>query len=250
MISPLDFIPLAEETGLIGPIGDWILRQACTDAAGWSQDVRVAVNLSPIQFKNSNLVQSVTAALALSRLAPDRLELEITESALLQDNEATLATLQRLRSFGVRIAMDDFGTGYSSLSYLHSFPFDKIKIDRSFIRELASRQNSMAIVRAVTGLGRSMGIAIVAEGVETMEQLSFLRSEGCSEVQGFLFNRPRPAQDVEKMLSDAFESSVCLISRITHLAVARTARRTEVAASCAVQHCSPIKKRASAGADP
>ena len=208
MISPLDFIPLAEETGLIGPIGDWVLRKACMDAAGWSKDVRVAVNLSPIQFKNSNLVQSVTSALAASRLAPDRLELEITESALLQDNEATLATLHRLRGFGVRIAMDDFGTGYSSLSYLHSFPFDKIKIDRSFIHELASRQNSMAIVRAVTGLGRSMGISIVAEGVETVEQLSLLRSEGCSEVQGFLFNRPRPAQEVEEMLSDALQSSV------------------------------------------
>ena len=208
IISPLDFIPLAEETGLIGPIGDWILRKACMDAAGWSKDVRVAVNLSPIQFKNPNLVQSVTSALAVSRLAPDRLELEITESALLQDNEATLAALRRLRSFGVRIAMDDFGTGYSSLSYLHSFPFDKIKIDRSFIRELASRQNSMAIVRAVTGLGRSMGISIVAEGVETVEQLSLLRSEGCNEVQGFLFNRPRPARDVEKMLSDVIENSV------------------------------------------
>ena len=208
MISPLDFIPLAEETGLIGPIGDWILRKACMDAAGWSKDVRVAVNLSPIQFKNSSLVQSVTAALAVSQLAPDRLELEITESALLQDNDATMATLHRLRSFGVRIAMDDFGTGYSSLSYLNSFPFDKIKIDRSFIHELASRQNSMAIVRAVTGLGRSMGISIVAEGVETVEQLNLLRSEGCSEVQGFLFNHPRPAEDVEKMLSDDLESSV------------------------------------------
>lgn len=208
MISPMDFIPLAEETGLIGPIGDWVLRTACADAASWSREVRVAVNLSPIQFKGSNLVQSVISALAASGLAPERLELEITESVLLQDNDATLDTLHRLRSFGVRIAMDDFGTGYSSLSYLHSFPFDKIKIDRSFIHGLATRQNSMAIVRAVAGLGKSMGISILAEGVETLEQLSLLRSEGCSEVQGFLFSRPRPAHDVETMLSDVPESSV------------------------------------------
>jgi diguanylate cyclase (GGDEF)-like protein/PAS domain S-box-containing protein len=201
MISPMDFIPLAEETGLITQLGDWILRRACMDAATWSREVRVAVNLSPIQFKNSNLVQSVISALDASHLAPERLELEITESVLLQDSEATLAALHRLRSFGVRISMDDFGTGYSSLSYLRSFPFDKIKIDRSFVQELATREDSMAIVRAVTGLGKSLGISIVAEGVETPEQLGLLRTEGCTEVQGFLFSRPRPAQDVEAMLS-------------------------------------------------
>jgi diguanylate cyclase (GGDEF)-like protein/PAS domain S-box-containing protein len=205
MISPMDFIPLAEETGLITQLGDWILRKACMDAATWSREVRVAVNLSPVQFKNSNLVQSVISALAASGLAPARLELEITESVLLQDSEATLAALHKLRSFGVRISMDDFGTGYSSLSYLRSFPFDKIKIDRSFVQELATRDDSMAIVRAVTGLGKSLGISIVAEGVETTEQLGLLRTEGCTEVQGFLFSRPRPAQDVEAMLSYQLE---------------------------------------------
>jgi diguanylate cyclase (GGDEF)-like protein/PAS domain S-box-containing protein len=205
MISPIDFIPLAEETGLITQLGDWILRKACMDAAAWSREVRVAVNLSPVQFKNSNLVQSVISALAASGLAPERLELEITESVLLQDSEATLAALHKLRSFGVKISMDDFGTGYSSLSYLRSFPFDKIKIDRSFVHELATREDSMAIVRAVTGLGKSLGISIVAEGVETNEQLGLLRTEGCTEVQGFLFSRPRPAQDVEAMLSYELE---------------------------------------------
>jgi diguanylate cyclase (GGDEF)-like protein len=205
MISPMDFIPLAEETGLITQLGDWILRKACMDAAAWSRQVRVAVNLSPVQFKNSNLVESVISALAASGLAPARLELEITESVLLQDSEMTLAALHKLRSFGVKISMDDFGTGYSSLSYLRSFPFDKIKIDRSFVQELATRDDSMAIVRAVTGLGKSLGISIVAEGVETTEQLGLLRTEGCTEVQGFLFSRPRPAQDVEAMLSYGLE---------------------------------------------
>jgi diguanylate cyclase (GGDEF)-like protein/PAS domain S-box-containing protein len=205
MISPMDFIPLAEETGLITQLGDWILRKACMDAAAWSREVRVAVNLSPVQFKNSNLVQSVISALASSGLTPERLELEITETVLLQDSEATLAALHKLRSFGVKISMDDFGTGYSSLSYLRSFPFDKIKIDRSFVHELATREDSMAIVRAVTGLGKSLGISIVAEGVETTEQLGLLRTEGCTEVQGFLFSRPRPAQEVEAMLSYGLE---------------------------------------------
>jgi len=201
MTPPEDFIPLAEETGLIVAIGDWVLRKACTDAAGWSRDVSVAVNLSPVQFKNHQLALTVVAALAASGLAARRLELEITESALLQDSGATLATLHKLRDFGIRVSMDDFGTGYSSLSYLRSFPFDKIKIDRSFVHELASRGDSMAIVRAVTGLGTSLGIATTAEGVETKEQLALLRSEGCTEVQGYLFSPPRPAADVEKMLS-------------------------------------------------
>ncbi len=202
MTPPTAFIPLAEETGLIVPIGNWVLRKACADAAGWSQDVSVAVNLSPAQFKNRNLVPSIAAALAESGLAAHRLELEITESVLLQDSEATLATLHKLRDFGIRISMDDFGTGYSSLSYLRSFPFDKIKIDQSFVHELASRGDSMAIVRAVTGLGRSLGISTTAEGVETTEQLALLRTEGCTEVQGYLFSPPRPAAEVEKMLSE------------------------------------------------
>ena len=201
MIAPLNFIPLAEETGLIVPLGDWVLRTACSDAAGWSQDVRVAVNLSPAQFKSRSLVPSVVSALKISGLSACRLELEITESVLLQDSDVTLATLHKLRALGVRISMDDFGTGYSSLSYLRSFPFDKIKIDRSFVSELANRDDSIAIVRAVTGLGKSLGISTTAEGVETNEQLALLRLEGCTEVQGYLFSPPRPAEDVESMLS-------------------------------------------------
>jgi len=201
MISPVNFIPLAEETGLIVPIGDWVLRQACMDAAQWSQDVGVAVNLSPVQFKNLDLVSSVKDALKASGLPAHRLELEITESVLLQNSEATLAVLHELRGFGVRISLDDFGTGYSSLSYLRSFPFDKIKIDRSFVSELATRDDSMAIVRAVTGLGKSLGIVTTAEGVETDAQFDLLRQEGCTQAQGYLFSRPRPAAEVENMLT-------------------------------------------------
>jgi diguanylate cyclase (GGDEF)-like protein len=201
MIAPANFIPLAEETGLIIPLGDWVLRQACLDAAGWSEDITVAVNLSPVQFKHPNLVLSVKAALLASNLPADRLELEITESVLLQNSETTLAVLHELRGFGVRISLDDFGTGYSSLSYLRSFPFDKIKIDRSFVTDLATRDDSMAIVRAVTGLGKSLGIVTTAEGVETEAQFELLRREGCTQAQGYLFSKPRPAAEVEAMLS-------------------------------------------------
>jgi diguanylate cyclase (GGDEF)-like protein/PAS domain S-box-containing protein len=201
LVLPLEFISLAEETGLIVPIGDWVLRTACIDAARWPDDIHVAVNISPAQFKNRNLVASVSAALSAAGLSANRLELEITESVLLQDTEATLATLHNFRALGLRISMDDFGTGYSSLSYLRSFPFDKIKIDRSFVSELAVRGDSMAIVRAVTGLGRSLGISTTAEGVETSEQLALLRSEGCNEVQGYLFSAAQPAAEVDKMLS-------------------------------------------------
>jgi diguanylate cyclase (GGDEF)-like protein len=201
MISPVNFIPLAEETGLIVQLGDWVLRQACRDAAAWPQDVDVAVNLSPVQFKNPNLVSSVKAALQASGLPAHRLELEITESVLLQNSAATLAVLHELRGFGVRISLDDFGTGYSSLSYLRSFPFDKIKIDRSFVSELATRDDSMAIVRAVTGLGKSLGIVTTAEGVETEAQFELLRREGCTQAQGYLFSQPRPVAEVNAMLS-------------------------------------------------
>jgi diguanylate cyclase (GGDEF)-like protein/PAS domain S-box-containing protein len=201
MISPVSFIPLAEETGLIVPIGDWVLRRACIDAAQWSRDVGVAVNLSPVQFKNPSLVSTVKEALKASGLPAHRLELEITESVLLQNSEATLSVLHELRAFGVRISLDDFGTGYSSLSYLRSFPFDKIKIDRSFVTELATRDDSMAIVRAVTGLGKSLGIVTTAEGVETDAQFDLLRQEGCTQAQGYLFSPPRPASEVETMLS-------------------------------------------------
>ena len=201
IILPTDFVPLAEETGLIVPIGDWVLRKACADAAGWPPDVDVAVNLSPAQFKNRKLVASIIAALSASGLAAHRLELEITESVLLHDSAATLEALHKLREYGVRISMDDFGTGYSSLSYLRSFPFDKIKIDQSFIHELAAQGDSIAIVRAVTGLGKSLGIATTAEGVETDEQLALLRAEGCTQVQGYLFSVPQPAAEVMKMLA-------------------------------------------------
>jgi diguanylate cyclase (GGDEF)-like protein/PAS domain S-box-containing protein len=208
LIAPNNFIPVAEETGLIVPLGDIVLRKACADAAGWPGDIAVAVNLSPVQFKNPNLVASVKAALQASGLSADRLELEITESVLLQNSESTLAVLHELRGFGVRISLDDFGTGYSSLSYLRSFPFDKIKIDRSFVTDLATGEESMAIVRAVTGLGKSLGIVTTAEGVETEGQFDLLRQEGCTQVQGYLFSRPRPAADVAKMLHRTPERSV------------------------------------------
>jgi EAL domain-containing protein (putative c-di-GMP-specific phosphodiesterase class I) len=208
LIAPINFIPLAEETGLIVQLGDWVLRRACMDAAGWSRKVGVAVNLSPVQFKNPNLVSSVTAALQASGLPADRLELEITESVLLQNSDGTLGILHELRAMGVKISLDDFGTGYSSLSYLRSFPFDKIKIDRSFVKELTTRDDSMAIIRAVTGLGKSLGIATTAEGVETSAQLELLRREGCTQVQGYLFSKPRPAAEVEGMLSAPRSSAV------------------------------------------
>ena len=200
LISPINFIPLAEETGLIVQLGEFVLRSACVDAATWPDDVDVAVNLSPVQFKSPNLIAIVNEALEASGLAARRLELEITESVLLQNSEATLTTLHELRGMGVRISLDDFGTGYSSLSYLRSFPFDKIKIDRSFVSELATRQDSMAIIRAVTGLGRSLGIVTTAEGVENDAQLDLLRREGCTQAQGYLFSMPRPASDVTLML--------------------------------------------------
>ncbi|MFK4381725.1 diguanylate cyclase (GGDEF)-like protein [Bradyrhizobium sp. USDA 223] len=200
LIAPIKFIPLAEETGLIIQLGEFVLHRACADAATWPDGIDVAVNLSPVQFKSPNLIAGVTEALAASGLGARRLELEITESVLLQNSEATLTTLHELRAMGVRISLDDFGTGYSSLSYLRSFPFDKIKIDRSFVSELATREDSMAIIRAVTGLGRSLGIVTTAEGVENDAQLELLRREGCTQAQGYLFSKPRPASDVAIML--------------------------------------------------
>jgi diguanylate cyclase (GGDEF)-like protein/PAS domain S-box-containing protein len=200
MISPAEFIPVAEDIGLIVALGEWILRKACAEAAKWPGDIRVAVNLSPVQFRSRGLVQAVVSALAHSGLAPQRLELEITESVLLAETDSNLATLHQLRGLGVRISMDDFGTGYSSLSYLRAFPFDKIKIDRSFVRELADRPDCVAIVRAISGLGRSLGITTTAEGVETAEQLERLRIEGCTEVQGFLFSAARPAAELSALL--------------------------------------------------
>jgi diguanylate cyclase (GGDEF)-like protein/PAS domain S-box-containing protein len=201
MISPAEFVPVAEDIGLIVALGEWVLREACAEAAKWPADVKVAVNLSPVQFRSRNLVQAVISALAHSGLSPMRLELEITESVFLAETEANLAVLHQLRELGVSISMDDFGTGYSSLSYLRSFPFDKIKIDRSFVKDLSERSDCGAIVRAISGLGRSLNITTTAEGVETMDQLDWLRAEGCNQVQGFLFSAARPAAEIEQLLS-------------------------------------------------
>jgi diguanylate cyclase (GGDEF)-like protein len=200
MVSPAEFIPLAEETGLIDPIGEWALREACAAAARWPDDVKVAINLSAGQFKSRQLVEAVFQALAASGLPAHRLELEITETVLLQNNEATVSMLHQLRAMGVRIALDDFGTGYSSLSYLRSFPFDKIKIDRCFVADLSEAgEDALAILRAVAGLGASLGIATTAEGVETSEQLARVREEGCTEMQGFLFSPPRPIEEISRL---------------------------------------------------
>ncbi len=204
-VSPTEFIPVAEDTGLIVPMGEWVLREACRTAAAWPGDVRVAVNLSPVQFRNKRLCEMVEQALQDTGLSPTRLELEITESLLLADNDTTLSTLHRLRRLGVRISMDDFGTGYSSLSYLRSFPFDKIKIDRSFMRDLKTQGDSLAIVRAVIGLGHSLGMSTTAEGIETEEQLDAVRAQGCDEVQGFLFSPPIAADAVPEMLAARIE---------------------------------------------
>jgi diguanylate cyclase (GGDEF)-like protein len=201
LVSPAEFIPVMEDTGLISPLGDWIIEQACKDAATWPRNIRVAVNLSPVQFRSRGVMQSVGRALAASGLAPERLELEITESVLLQDTEMTVSMLHQLRSLGVRIAMDDFGTGYSSLSYLRRFPFDKIKIDQSFVREMSQRADCLAIVQSVANLGASLGMPTVAEGIETEDQLRQVQSAGCTDAQGYYFGRPRPARDLVHTLA-------------------------------------------------
>lgn len=200
-VSPAEFIPVAEETGLINPIGNLMLRRACMDAASWPGDARVAVNLSPLQFRVGNLLAMVMDALKQSGLPPRRLELEITETLLLEKSDHVLATLHALRALGVRISMDDFGTGYSSLSYLRSFPFDKIKIDRSFVSDLAANHEAHAIVRSIISLGMSLGVTITAEGVETEAELGCLRAEGCHEAQGFLFSRARPNAEIVQLLA-------------------------------------------------
>jgi diguanylate cyclase (GGDEF)-like protein len=200
MIPPTEFIPVAEEIGLIGPLGEWVLRKACIDAAGWPEDIKVAVNLSPIQAMNQNLVPVVVGALAAAGLPAHRLEIEITESVLMQNTEMTTATLHRLRELGVRISMDDFGTGYSSLSYLRKFPFDKLKIDSSFISGLPGNEESVAIVRAVAGLAANLNMTTTAEGVETTKQLEKVRELGCVEMQGFLFSPPVPMAKLMPLL--------------------------------------------------
>nr|WP_249137963.1 EAL domain-containing protein [Bradyrhizobium canariense] len=201
MVSPAEFIPVAEETGLINPLGGLMLRRACLDAATWPDDVRVAVNLSPLQFRSGNLLSVVTDALKHSGLPPRRLELEITETLLLEKSAQVLATLHALRALGVRISMDDFGTGYSSLSYLRSFPFDKIKIDQSFVRDLGANREAQAIIRSIVSLGKGLGVTITAEGVETEAELSCLRAEGCDEGQGFLFSKARPNIEIISLLA-------------------------------------------------
>ncbi|MDB5680093.1 EAL domain-containing protein [Sphingomonas bacterium] len=202
MIAPIDFIPVAEDTGLIVEIGAWVLREACAQAAAWPSHVRIAVNVSSVQFRRPGLSETVMQALAMSGLAPERLELEITESIFLEGLDTTTRLLHGLRAIGVRIALDDFGTGYSSLSYLQSFPFDKIKIDRSFIQDLLTRPGAVAIVRAITDLARALGMETTAEGVEENGQLTELRKHGCSSVQGYLFSRPIDAAAVRDMLAE------------------------------------------------
>ncbi len=202
MILPDAFIPVAESSGLIDAIGQWVLRRACLDAASWHDDIKVAVNLSSSQFKDKNLVAHVRAALSASGLPAHRLELEITESVLLHDSSFILGILTEIKALGVQISMDDFGTGYSSLSYLRSFPFNKVKIDRSFIKDLPHDKNSMAIVRAIVGLSATLGMSITAEGVETDEQAAQLAVEECTQLQGYLFSRPVPLSGVVDLLRD------------------------------------------------
>jgi len=202
-IAPGDFIAVAEDTGLIVPIGEWVLHRACLEAAGWAGGPKVAVNVSSLQFRTAGLYEVVRSALRASGLAPGRLELEITESALIADWESTVAVLGRIKRLGVKVSMDDFGTGYSSLSYLRKFPFDKVKIDQFFIRELSGGGESRAVIRAIVDLCHALGIATTAEGVETAEQLAVVGAENCTEVQGFLLSHPMPPQALHALLGGA-----------------------------------------------
>jgi EAL domain-containing protein (putative c-di-GMP-specific phosphodiesterase class I) len=201
-VPPIEFIALAEETGLIVQMGEWALRQACADAARWENEIRVSVNLSPVQFRNMSLVSAVVGALTSAGLPPERLELEITESVLLGNNAQNKIILNRLRDLGVRISLDDFGTGFAGLGYFTSFRFDRVKIDQSFVQEMAARPECRAIIKAAIGLGENMGICTTAEGVETIEQLAYLLKEGCHEVQGYLFSVPQPNAAIAKMVDE------------------------------------------------
>ena len=198
IISPADFIPIAEETGLIVPLGEWVLKTACAEAANWPDHIKIAVNLSPAQLNNRNLLAVVAEAIEQSGMSPHKLQLEITETVLLQNTFSTLSTLHELRKLGVQIALDDFGTGYSSLSYLRSFPFDKIKIDRSFIQDLSNGSEPVAIVHAVANLAKCLNMTSTAEGVETQQQLDTLKAIGCTEMQGYLFSKARPAKEIRQ----------------------------------------------------
>jgi diguanylate cyclase (GGDEF)-like protein len=201
-IGPATFIPLAEESGLIVELGEWVLREACGEAAKWTPPLKLSVNLSPIQFTHGDLAGLVETVLAETGLEPARLELEVTEGLLIKDADRAIAILQRLKKLGVQISMDDFGTGYSSLSYFRMFPFDKVKIDQSFIRDMIGNAQAMAIVRSVIGLGRGLGMPVVAEGVETAEQLDALRAEGCDQAQGYLISRPNPIAHFDRVVMD------------------------------------------------
>ena len=201
-VMPSDFIPLAEKSGLIIDIGEWIMREACREAASWPEPLQIAINLSPVQFRHGDLPALVHQILLETGLAPKRLELEITEGALIDDFARALNTLRAIKNLGVRIAMDDFGTGYSSLSYLQAFPFDKLKIDRSFIAKLGRNEHAEEIVRAVIGLGRGLRLPIVAEGVETSQQLAFLAEANCEGIQGYLVGRPRPIKSYAEVLGN------------------------------------------------
>jgi diguanylate cyclase (GGDEF)-like protein len=200
LISPVEFIPIAEDTGLINQLGEWVLTTACAEATTWPDDIRLAVNVSPVQFRSGTFALKVVAALAASGLPAERLELEITEAVLIRDDDAALAILHQLRAIGVRIALDDFGTGYSSLSYLQRFPFDKIKIDRCFITDIAEPEGSSSIVQAVVNIAADRRMTTTAEGVETVQQRELLRTLGCSEMQGYLFSPPKPAADIKPLL--------------------------------------------------
>ncbi|EIG60934.1 bifunctional diguanylate cyclase/phosphodiesterase [Bradyrhizobium sp. WSM1253] len=203
LVAPNSFIPLAEEIGLIVPIGEWVIRQACATASRWPDHLHVAVNISAVQFRQPGLTEVIVGTLAASGLDPRRLEIEITESVLLQDRHGTLTTLHQLRALGIKVAMDDFGTGYSSLTYLQCFPFDKIKIDRSFVSGVENNAASLSIVRAVAALARGMGMTTTAEGVETAEQRDRIAAEGCTEMQGYLFGPPLPALEIERRFLSA-----------------------------------------------
>jgi len=209
MVEPTEFIPVAEENGLIASLGEWVLRQACADAATWPDGVKVAVNLSPTQLMGGKLLPVVINALAASGMSASRLELEITESVLMQNTFASLAMLHQLRDIGVRIAMDDFGTGYSSLSYLRSFPFDKIKIDRSFIEGISEENDCAAIVEAVIDMAHRLNMTTTAEGIETVEQREKVRELGCTELQGYLFSRPKPLAEILPLLAPRAEMVEC-----------------------------------------
>lgn len=200
-VSPAQFIPLAEETGIIDQLGEWVLRTACKEAARWPEPLTVSVNLSPVQFKSPKLVSIIVGALSSAGLPPSRLDLEITEGALIENTETVLLMLNQIKAMGIKVSIDDFGTGYSSLSYLQKFPFDKIKIDQSFIRSLETNADSAAIVRAVTALGKSLGMMTIAEGVETESQLELIARDGCAQVQGYLTGRPLAADAASELIS-------------------------------------------------